>query len=43
MPLRKIDFISSVFALADPVPLTVAILMAKSLTREGAALIERPP
>ncbi len=36
MPFRKIDFISSVLALAEPVPLTVAILMTKSLTREGA-------
>jgi len=33
MPLRKIDFISSVLALAEPVPFTVAILMVKSLTR----------
>src|ERR1700761_8485138 len=32
MPLRKIDFISSVLALAEPVPFTVAILMTKSLT-----------
>src|ERR1700728_1255235 len=35
MPLLKIDFISSVLALADPVPLTVAILTVKSLTRAG--------
>src|SRR6516225_1988471 len=35
MPLRKIDFISSVLALAEPVPFTVAILMEKSLTRAG--------
>jgi hypothetical protein len=33
MPLLKIDFMSSVLALAEPVPLTVAILMVKSLTR----------
>src|SRR5580693_9748344 len=33
MPPRKMDFMSSVLALADPVPLTVAILMQKSLTR----------
>ena len=33
MPLLKIDFISSVLALAEPVPFTVAILMAKSLMR----------
>src|SRR5215475_13754135 len=33
MPLRKIDFMSSVLALAEPVPLTVAILMVKSLMR----------
>src|SRR6516165_178007 len=33
MPLRKIDFISSVLALAEPVPFTVAILMVKSLLR----------
>jgi hypothetical protein len=31
-PLRKMDFISSEFALAEPVPFTVAILIAKSLT-----------
>jgi hypothetical protein len=30
MPLRKMDFISSVLALAEPVPFTVAILIAKS-------------
>ena len=33
MPLLKIDFMSSVLALAEPVPFTVAILMVKSLTR----------
>src|SRR3984957_602073 len=33
MPLLKIDFMSRVLALAEPVPLTVAILMVKSLTR----------
>src|ERR1700742_2949041 len=33
MPLRKIDFISSELALAEPVPFTVAILMTKSLMR----------
>jgi hypothetical protein len=32
MPMRKIACISSPFALADPVPLTLAILSAKSLT-----------
>src|SRR5579859_3605680 len=32
MPLLKIDFMSSVLALAEPVPFTVAILMVKSLT-----------
>src|ERR1700683_3250549 len=37
MPLRKIDFMSSVLALAEPVPFTVAILMEKSLTRAGVA------
>ena len=31
--LLKIDFMSSVLALAEPVPFTVAILMVKSLTR----------
>src|SRR5690242_20859564 len=31
MPLRKMDFMSSVFALAEPVPFTVAILIAKLL------------
>src|SRR5262245_2333493 len=30
-PLRKIDFISSELAEAEPVPFTVAILIAKSL------------
>ncbi len=38
MPLLKIDFISSVLALADPVPFTVAILMVKSLLPGAAAL-----
>src|SRR5579863_8513747 len=33
MPLRNTDFISSVFALAEPVPFTVAILIVKSLIR----------
>src|SRR5689334_13807892 len=33
MPLLKMDFISSVLALAEPVPFTVAILMTKSLMR----------
>src|SRR5262249_5958521 len=33
MPLRKIDFMSSVLALAEPVPFTVAILIEKSLIR----------
>src|ERR1700685_3175810 len=37
MPLLKIDFMSSVLALAEPVPFTVAILMEKSLTRAGVA------
>src|ERR1700683_109039 len=32
MPLLKIDFMSSVLELAEPVPFTVAILMVKSLT-----------
>src|SRR6187402_1758576 len=31
-PLRKMDFMSSVFALAEPVPFTVAILIAKLFT-----------
>src|ERR1700729_3975699 len=35
MPLLKIDFMSSVLLLAEPVPFTVAILMEKSLTRAG--------
>src|SRR5665213_3125841 len=34
MPLLKIDFIRSMLALAEPVPLTVAILMTKSLIFE---------
>src|SRR5579859_5515724 len=33
MPLLKMAFISRVLALAEPVPLTVAILIAKSLIR----------
>ncbi len=37
MPLRKIDFINNVLALAEPVPLTVAILIAKSFTRAAVA------
>src|SRR5687768_13805099 len=32
MPLRKMAFISSALALAEPVPFTVAILIAKSFT-----------
>src|SRR3981081_1732463 len=35
MPLLKMDFMSRALALAEPVPLTVAILMAKSLLRAG--------
>src|ERR1700749_2265976 len=35
MPLLKMDFMSRVLALAEPVPFTVAILTAKSLLREG--------
>ena len=31
MPIRKNDFISSEFALADPVPFTFAIRIVKSL------------
>ena len=31
MPMRKIACINKLFALAEPVPLTVAILKAKSL------------
>src|SRR5688572_3667821 len=34
-PLRKTDFMSSVLALAEPVPFTVAILIAKSFTLSG--------
>jgi len=37
MPLRKIDFISRLLALAEPVPFTVAILMTKSLIRVAVA------
>jgi len=36
--LLKIDFISSVLALAEPVPLTVAILMTKSLIEVGGVV-----
>src|SRR3984957_8128994 len=39
MPLLKIDFMSRVLALAEPVPLTVAILMVKSLTRLGGGWV----
>src|SRR5687767_11694273 len=34
-PLRKMDFISSELALAEPVPFTVAILIAKLFTLSG--------
>src|SRR6478735_8620197 len=34
-PLRKMDFMSSVLALAEPVPFTVAILIAKLFTLSG--------
>jgi hypothetical protein len=36
IPMRKIACMRRLFALAEPVPLTVAILKAKSLTRDGA-------
>ena len=32
MPMRKMACMSRLFALAEPVPLTLAILKAKSLT-----------
>src|SRR3954466_53143 len=35
MPMRKMACMSKLFALADPVPLTVPILNAKSLTRDS--------
>ncbi len=35
-PIRKIDFMISELALADPVPLTLANLTTKSLTPAGA-------
>src|SRR5512146_1477507 len=41
MPLLKMDFISSVLALAEPVPFTVAILIVKSLTRWVTGVSER--
>src|SRR5688572_30469907 len=34
-PLRKMDFMSSVLALAEPVPFTVAIFIAKLFTLSG--------
>jgi hypothetical protein len=37
MPLRNIDFINRLLALAEPVPFTVAILSVKSLTRVRSA------
>src|SRR3974390_126876 len=43
MPLRKIAFMSSELALAEPVPLTVAILSTKSLVRLGAGLVMGDP
>src|SRR5215211_4958982 len=35
MPMRKMACMSKLFALADPVPLTVPILNAKSLMRDA--------
>src|ERR1035437_8831619 len=35
IPIRKIDCMRRLFALADPVPLTVAILKANELTEDG--------
>src|SRR5690242_14863048 len=46
MPMRKIACMSRLFALADPVPLTVPILNAKSFTRaplEGCGISALPP
>src|SRR5688572_5771871 len=34
-PLRKMDFMSNELALAEPVPFTVAILIAKLFMRSG--------
>src|SRR5262245_55668684 len=45
MPMRKIACINRLFALADPVPLTVPILNAKSLTRAAGScsgMLHRP-
>jgi len=36
--MRKIDFINREFALADPVPLTLAIFMVNSLTLDPALM-----
>ena len=38
MPMRKMACMSRLFALAEPVPLTVPILKAKSLIRGRHAL-----
>ncbi len=46
MPMRKIACISRPLALAEPVPLTLASLKAKSLTRTPSPTsiaISRPP
>src|SRR5213594_46650 len=42
IPMRKIACISRLLALAEPVPLTVAILNAKSLTRFMSDHSRRP-
>src|SRR5262245_7676678 len=45
MPMRKIACINRLFALAEPVPLTVPILKAKSLTRDVGCcsdMLDRP-
>src|SRR5581483_12319328 len=41
IPMRKMACMSKLFALADPVPLTVAIVKAKSLMREAGCLPRR--
>ena len=39
MPIRKIDFMSSPLALAEPVPLTVAIFMTTSFTLDTLVIL----
>src|SRR5678815_63775 len=42
MPMRKMACISKLLALAEPVPFTVPILKAKSLTRDSTEFLPPP-